>query len=125
MGKASGGKKFHVSENTPAFYAESQRQKTEEFREKYKKRASIEWKNAEMKRFHGMARADGWGLRSMIFQAKFTAIAVNLKRIAKLVEQKIKENAEAMPLFSSILANVSCIIQVFVSRIFKINQPAC
>ena len=124
MGKASGGKRFHVSENTPAFYAESQRQKTEEFREKYKKRASIEWKNAEMKRFHGMARADGWGLRSMIFQAKFTAIAVNLKRIAKLVEQKMKENEAAMPLISSILSDVSCIIQAFVSKIIQIVQPA-
>ena len=125
MGKASGGRKFHVSENTPAFYDESQRQKTEEFREKYKKRASIEWKNAEMKRFHGMARADGWGLRSMIFQAKFTAIAVNLKRIAKLVAQRMKENAAAMPLISSILANVSCIIQAFASQFILIDLHAC
>ena len=125
MGRASGGKRFHVSENTPAFYAESQRQKTEEFREKYKKRASIEWKNAEMKRFHGMARADGWGLRSMIFQAKLTAIAVNLKRIAKLVEQKMKENATAMPLISSILSNVSCAIQAFVSQIIQTVRPVC
>ena len=125
MGRASGGKRFHVSENTPAFYAESQRQKTEEFREKYKKRASIEWKNAEMKRFHGMARADGWGLRSMIFQAKLTAIAVNLKRIAKLVEQKMKENVTAMPLISSILSNVSCAIQAFVSQIIQTVRPVC
>jgi len=125
MGKASGGKRFHVSENTPAFYAESQRQKTEEFREKYKKRASIEWKNAEMKRFHGMARAAGWGLRSMMFQAKFTAIAVNLKRIAKLVAQKMKENAAETPLVSSILADVSCIIQAFLSRFVQIELLAC
>jgi hypothetical protein len=59
-----------------------------------------------MKRFHEMARADGLGLRSMIFQAKFTAIAVNLKRIAKLAEQKMKEKAEFLPLISSILSNV-------------------
>ena len=37
-----------------------------------------------MKRFHGMNRARGWGKRSVSFQAKFTAIAVNLKRIAAL-----------------------------------------
>ncbi|MBQ3304335.1 MAG: hypothetical protein IJH03_07315, partial [Clostridia bacterium] len=89
-----------------------------------KKRASIEWKNAEMKRFHGMARADGWGLRSMIFQAKFTAIAGKLSRLAKLVEQKMKENEAAMPLISSILSDVSCIIQAFVSKIIQIVQPA-
>ena len=100
MGKASGGRRFHVSENTAAFYAESQRQKTEAFRQKYRKRASIEWKNAELKRFHGMARAKGWGLRSMIFQAKFTAIAVNLKRIANLIGKKTKENVTAIPQFS-------------------------
>ena len=92
MGKASGGRKFHVSENTPAFYAESQRQKTEEFREKYK---------------------------------KFTAIAVNLKRITKLVAQRMKENAAAMPLISSILANVSCIIQAFASQFILIDLHAC
>ena len=106
MGKASGGRKFHVSENTPAFYAESQRQKTEEFREKYKKRASIEWKNAEMKRFHGMARADGWGLRSMIFQAKFTAIAVNLKRIANLIRENERKNAGCAALIFSLFPKI-------------------
>ena len=74
-----------------------------------------------MKRFHGMARADGWGLRSMIFQAKFTAIAINLKRIAKLVAQKLKENAAALPLISSILSNVSCVIQAFVSQFTQID----
>ena len=42
-------------------YEISQYQKTEEFREKYKKRASIEGKNAELKRFHGLSRARGYG----------------------------------------------------------------
>ena len=93
MGRASGGKRFQVSENTPAFYQESQRQKSPEFLEKYKKRAAEEWKNAEMKRFHGLARAKGWGLRSMAFQAKFTAIAVNLKRIANLIRENNRKNA--------------------------------
>ena len=37
-----------------------------------------------MKRFHGLSRARGWGLRSILFQAKLTAIAVNLKRIAAI-----------------------------------------
>ncbi len=38
-----------------------------------------------MKRFHGLARARGYGLRAVTIQAKLTAIAVNLKRIAALV----------------------------------------
>lgn len=105
MGRASGGKQFHVSENTAAFYEESQRQKTPEFLEKYKRRACEEWKNAEMKRFHGLARAKGWGLRSMTFQAKFTAIAVNLKRIANLIREKRLGNAGIKDLISSIFAN--------------------
>jgi hypothetical protein len=46
-----------VGMNTAQFYELSQQQKTEEFKEKYKKRASIEGKNAELKRFHGLSRA--------------------------------------------------------------------
>ena len=85
---SKGGKKtarkLRVTASAPLFYEKSQEQKTPEFREKYKKRAAQEWKNGEMKRFHGMNRARGWGKRSVSFQAKFTAIAVNLKRIAAL-----------------------------------------
>ena len=65
-------------------YEISQYQKTEEFREKYKKRASIEGKNAELKRFHGLSRARGYGLLSVSIQSKLTAIAVNIKRIAAI-----------------------------------------
>ena len=100
MGRASGGKRLHVSVNAPAFYQESQRQKSPEFLTKYKKRAAVEWKNAEMKRFHGLARATGWGLRSMSFQAKFTAIAVNLKRIANLISENARKNAGINALIS-------------------------
>jgi len=74
-----------VGINTPEFYEYSQYAKTPEFLEKYKKRASHEWKNGEMKRFHGLGRARGYGLKSMENQAKITALAVNLKRIAGLV----------------------------------------
>ena len=56
--------------------------------EKYKKRSAQEWKNGEMKRFHGLSRARGWGLRSILFQAKLTAIAVNLKRIAAITSKE-------------------------------------
>ena len=105
MGRASGGRRFIISENTPAYYQESQRQKSQEFLNKYKKRAVEEWKNAEMKRFHGLARARGWGLRSMAFQAKFTAIAVNLKRIANMIRENGKENTGINALISSFLAH--------------------
>jgi len=71
--------------NAPKFYEYSQRAKTPEFLEKYKKRASQEWKNGEMKRFHGMDRARGYGLKSMRTQAKLTALVVNLKRIVALL----------------------------------------
>ena len=78
-------KKLGVSTNTAEYYEHSQWTKTEAFKEGYKKRAAIEWKNAELKRFHGLARATGYGLRSVSTQAKLTAIVVNLKRIAGMV----------------------------------------
>jgi transposase len=74
-----------VGKNTTEFYEISQYQKTEEFLEKYKKRASIEGKNAELKRFHGLSRARGYGLLGVSKQSKLAAIAVNIKRIAAMV----------------------------------------
>lgn len=74
-----------VSVNTPELYDYSQRAKTPEFLKEYRKRAKIEPKNAELKRFHGLDRAKGCGLQSVRTQAKLTVLAVNLKRIAKLV----------------------------------------
>ena len=79
---------LNIGENAPEYYEYSQREKTEEFKEKYKSRAIIEPKNAEMKRFHGLARAGGYGLVSVEKQAKLTVIAVNLKRICKLISSK-------------------------------------
>lgn len=79
------GRSLRISINTPEFYEYSQRAKTREFLDKYKNRACHEWKNAELKRFHGLDRATGYGLKAMNTQAKLTALAVNLKRIANLV----------------------------------------
>jgi transposase len=78
-------KVLDIGMNTSRFYEYKQREKTEEFQQEYRKRARHEGKNGEMKRFHGMDRARGYGLRSMQIQAKLTALVVNLKRIAKLV----------------------------------------
>ncbi|WP_077368785.1 IS1182 family transposase [Anaerosalibacter sp. Marseille-P3206] len=82
------GKILEVGINTPEFYGYSQEQKTDGFKEKYKKRACHEGKNGEMKNHHGLNRARGYGLRSMSTQAKLTAIAVNLKRIASILSSK-------------------------------------
>lgn len=81
-------KKLHVGKNTPKYYEYSQFNKTEEFKKEYKKRAKIEGKNAEMKRFHGLARAKGYGLVAVSKQTKLTVIAVNLKKIAKIFSLK-------------------------------------
>ena len=81
--KAKGkAKKLVVGANTAEYYEHSQWAQTDEFIEEYKKRAPIEGKNGEMKCFHGLDRAYGFDLGSVTVQAKLTAIAVNLKKIA-------------------------------------------
>lgn len=72
------GRILEVGLNAPEYYGYSQEQKTDEFKEKYKKRACQEWKNGEMKNHHGLDRARGYGKRGMSTQAKLTALAVNL-----------------------------------------------
>ena len=86
--KKSARKILQIGLNTIEFYEISQYQKTEEYLEKYKKRASIEGKNAELKRFHGLYRARGYGLLSVSMQSKLAAIAVNIKRIAAIAASK-------------------------------------
>lgn len=78
-------KKLNIGINTLEFYEISQSQKTEAFKEKYKNRASIEGKNAELTGSQGLGRAKGYGLVSMSKQSKMAAIAVNLKRIAAIM----------------------------------------
>ena len=84
-GKNTKKKVLRVGEHSSQYYEHSKFTKTSQFKLKYKKRTSHEWKNGEMKRFHGLDRARGYGLKSMTMQAKLTALAVNLKRIAALV----------------------------------------
>ena len=85
MYKGKKRKVLQITVNTIEFYKYSKFTKSEGFLYHYKKRASHEWKNGKMKRFHGMDRARGYGLKSMQTQAKLTALAVNLKRIASLL----------------------------------------
>ncbi len=87
--KTSARRILSVGLNSTEFYEISQYQKTDEFKEKYKKRASIEGKNAELKRFHGLSRAKGYGLLSVSIQSKLAALAVNLKRIAAIAASSL------------------------------------
>jgi len=59
--------------------------KTQDFKDDMKERAHIEPKNAEMKRFHGMARARYWGLSKVNVQFTITASAVNVKKLANVI----------------------------------------
>ena len=59
--------------------------KTQDFKDDMKERAHIEPKHAEMKRFHGMARARYWGLPKVNVQFIITAIVVNVKRLANVI----------------------------------------
>lgn len=99
------GRILTIGINTPEFYEYSQEQKTEEFKEQYKKRACQEWKNGEMKNFHGLDRARGYGLKSMVLQAKLTALAVNLKRIAKILSSNLSFKTNLLPNYWLLLEN--------------------
>lgn len=81
-------KRLDVGTSTPELYEHSQFTKNEEFLERYRIRTTIEPKNSEMKRFHGLGRANGYGLQSVFIQGLFTAIAVNLKRMVTLTMKK-------------------------------------
>lgn len=99
--KKAARKILDIGVNTLEFYEISQYQRTKEFLEKYKKRASIEGKNAEVKRFHGLRRARGYGLLSMSKQSKLTAIAVNIKRIAAIISSFCYYFSRKQALFQS------------------------
>ncbi len=117
MGKSKNkARKLQVALSAPMFYEISQEQKKPEFLEKYKKRSAQEWKNGEMKRFHGMSRARGWGLRSILFQAKLTAIAVNLKRIAAIASEKTPPVTAISNIFDRLFKN--CFLKNKIVSIF-------
>lgn len=59
--------------------------KTQDFKDDMRERAHIEPKHAEMKRFHGMARAKYWGLPKVNVQFIITAITVKVKRFANVI----------------------------------------
>jgi len=113
-------RKLDISTSTPLFYEHSQRQKKPEFIEKYAARAGIEWKNGELKRFHGMGRAKGFGLSSVRTQVKLTAIAVNLKRIGNILLE-IEKNEKKKEM-DSMMQPIFVFVRL-ISRLFHENFP--
>ena len=63
-------------------------EQTEVFGRRLEIRYRIEEKNAELKQAHGLRTADSAGLEAMRLQTFFTAFAVNVKRMVKLMEKK-------------------------------------
>ena len=63
-------------------------QKSEYFAERLKIRYRIEEKNGELKQAHGLRTAESMSLEAMRLQMFFTAFAVNIKRMVKLMERK-------------------------------------
>ena len=62
-------------------------------------RPAIERKFAEMKRFHGLAKARYWGLAKVAIQCLMTAIVVNCKRLVALIRQRaVAETAVPAPI---------------------------
>lgn len=62
-------------------------QQSEYFDERLKIRYRIEEKNGELKQVHGLRTADSTGIKAMRLQMFFTAFAVNVKRIVRLMEK--------------------------------------
>lgn len=70
--------------NKQAIYME-----TEEFKNLYKERYKIEAKNAELKMAHGYDKANACGIGGMTIQGATTLFLVNMKRIIKLMNEKV------------------------------------
>jgi len=60
---------------------------TDKFKEQYKKRSGIERINAELKRWHGLARAKFRGLVKVRIQLFASCIALNLKKLAAFISK--------------------------------------
>lgn len=81
-------KTYNVVISSDTHKEQKEFQETEYFKERAKQRYMVEAKNAEMKQAHGLGEADSRGLVAMRLQSYFTAFAVNVKRIVKLMELK-------------------------------------
>ncbi|MBM7654766.1 hypothetical protein JOC76_004257, partial [Neobacillus cucumis] len=64
-------------------------QETERFKQLAKTRYKIEAKNSELKHRHGFKIANSSGLFGMEIQGATAIFAVNIKRILKLLNEKV------------------------------------
>ena len=111
IGKAKTiSKILEVGSNAPKYYEYNKFNQTDDFKNTYKKRARIEGKNAELKRFHGLARAKGYGLGAVSKQTKLTIIAVNLKKIAKLSSIN---SPNILTLFNKIISKYFFVLKIW------------
>ena len=76
---------YHITQPNAFHKARFEFESSEDFKKKPDIRHRIEEKNGEMKTAHGFQRADSVGLIAMRLQAYFTAIVVNMKRIAAVI----------------------------------------
>ena len=78
-------KTYSVTIKSDVHKSQIEFQKSEYFKEKSKERYKIEAKNSELKHRHGYDTASSSGLIGMEMQGAFAILAVNLKRILKLL----------------------------------------
>lgn len=82
---------YTIKEICPEHQKQMAFQETEEFQERIKERYKIEAKNGELKNRHGYDTADYSGINGMQIQGAITLFSVNLKRILKLRNEKIRK----------------------------------
>jgi transposase len=117
MGKrTTKARRLEVGTNTAEFYEISQSQKDPEFLKKYKQRATIEGKNSELKRFHGMARARGFGIESVTTQVMLTVLAVNMKRIAAIIGEMDQAALMALAKLAAAIINLFLPTELFIGN---------
>lgn len=82
----STGRKISISEYYFELKEAVEYAKTEQYKQDMKLRPMIEGKQSEMVRYHGLRRAAYRGIEKTKVQAYFTAVAVNLKRFFRLLQ---------------------------------------
>ena len=86
--KKKRGRKYCVTVHTEQQNRQIERQKTDEFREKYKVRYIVEAKNSELKHSYHMDRAISYGLDAFTMQGAVAIFMSNLVRISRITDEK-------------------------------------
>ena len=90
----SKSKTFSVKIKSEVHTKQMEYMESDEFQGLYKHRYKIEAKNAELKKQHGYDKANACGKLGVTIQGATTLFLVNMKRIIKLTEEKVKNNKE-------------------------------